>query len=173
MDYDKLTGLPSIQQREAEAKEFTDQFLKEFAIRFGVTPSVYYSLRKKKNNIPLQDIMSIADEILRIDPEYQNGDSIKKRTNKRYIVIHRQCACKFAHDLGYGPSIIASCVGIDHATVIYSVKSVNNLLKTKDKTTRAICNDIYYELQKRYGFKGDVQSHNRSGIDSEPILHAL
>lgn len=66
-------------------------------------------------------------------------DQIKMKTRNREIVLPRQIACKLIKDSGTNLSLRAIGVlvgGLDHATVLHAIKTVDDLLQT-DKNFRA------------------------------------
>ena len=67
-----------------------------------------------------------------------------------------------AHELGYGPTAISKHIGFGHATVIYSKKTIQNLLDCEDQLVTNLYHNIIYEYKKRYSDDGDVQSNSSS-----------
>lgn len=162
-----------IRERDEQAAEFANSFSKEFFLKFGIVPSVFYTFKKMRYKVNLEGIVNTVEDVLKDDPEYVPGHSIKSKLRKRYLVLHRQCAFRVALQAGYGPSIIGSAFNHNHATVIHGNKIIQQLLDSRDRQTAYILRTIENELEKRYGTEGDVQPHNGSGIDTQPVLHAL
>lgn len=153
-----------------DAAEFVKKFSDEFYNTFGVYPIVNYSFDNLPYLISLNQLIEVLNDLILEDEEISNKLTVKNRTRKREIVMYRQCGFVVATRMNYGPSRIAEAFGFDHATVIHANRVINELIETRDKHTLIILNRIQNELKKRFGTDGNVQPHDRSGTNSEPVL---
>lgn len=124
----------TIDSKSLEAEELIEKFKKTFILRFGVEPIVKYNVECPFfGKFNLDELMKITDKALN---EYMYYDryynTILTKSRKRPMIYFRQAFCKIASDMRYGCGQIAKMLGINHATVIHSVKTVNNLIDTKD-----------------------------------------
>jgi chromosomal replication initiator protein len=108
---------------------------------------VRFLIEQKEKNI--LEKTYLIDDILKVVCDYFNMsvDSLRAKTRKREIVQARQLAMYFSKNMT--KSSLAS-IGFqigkkDHATVLHSCKTVNNLIET-DKKFRKIVNDIEKKL---------------------------
>lgn len=163
----------TFEERELQVKEFINSFCQEFQVKFGITPSVYYSFQKSRYKITLEQLIDVANDVLRHDPEYVEGHTIQTKSRMRYLVLYRQCVFRLGFEAGYGSTIIGLSCNHSHATVIHGARIFQELLETKDKQTISILKCIEYELEKRYGFEGNVQPDNGPGAKPEPVLHVM
>jgi hypothetical protein len=125
----------SVDSKHLEAEELIEKFKKTFVMRFGIEPIVKYNMECSFfGKFNLHELLKITDKALN-EHMYYDGyyDTIMTKTRKRPVVYFRQAFCKIASDMRYPCMQIAKMLGINHATVIHSVKTVNNLIDTKDK----------------------------------------
>lgn len=144
-------------KQSEEAIEFTRTFVKEFQAKFGILPRVHYSFDVRELKVTLEDLEKTVNHLIKKNPFISiQGATIRTKTRKRELVVYRQCIFKIACDVGYGPTSIANYFGWDHATVIYSCKSVRNLVSSNDKKLKTTLTTIENELQERFGDDGNV-----------------
>lgn len=149
------------------ADKMIREFSQKFFERFDIYPAVIYTNNKiytvKTGLLPLEQLVNeLLIERIIADPDLFDklkDRGIKTRIRNRTVVIYRQIFVKVAHDLGYGPSVIANHLGFDHATAIHSTKTINNLLDIKDPQIVLIYTQISNAYKKRFSNDGDVQSH--------------
>jgi len=160
-----------------EANQVIDDFKMEFERRFGFGINVYFRTRNFDSipKISLQQLLDVVDELLYQDyPSRQLKCSYGAiipidngiRTNNRayQIVMMRQIFCHIGHNLGYSSSEMGRFLGKDHATVIYSVKAMNNALEVKLQPISSKYAIVKSNLVVKYGNKSSKeQESNTSG----------
>lgn len=176
MEIQVLTNSKSMKNKvdiEKEILKFIKEFKHKFYTNFGFVPQVYYD---KDHDIPVIGPYELADlgqEIIDNDPELsQYKFKIRDRSRKRELVIFRQCCYKISRVQGFSLTSIGQAFGRDHATVMYGIKVIETLLDVNDFEVVKIYSNIKHEIKKKYGFDGDVEPHNRKGLDPESVLHA-
>jgi hypothetical protein len=108
--------------------------------------------------LPLETIESAVNAV--IEKEYP-GETVK--TLSRGGAIYRQVFSKIASDLGHVKLHIAAYLGQNHTTVLYSIRTITNLIEVKDYNTLLIHNKCMHEL------KSKEQTYNSFSTDSEPV----
>ena len=130
-------------------REDIETFKKRFELKYNITP--YISINHKRNfvgEISLTELFNIINQYMKTHNQEKFELGILQPTRKRPVVLFRHIFCKIATSLGYGPTVISNYINKNHATVIHSVTSVNNLLETGDTYTMQSVNDIYMEMEK-------------------------
>jgi chromosomal replication initiation ATPase DnaA len=97
----------------------------------------------------LEEIQQIVDSRMKMFFIHDVPVSIMDDTRKRPIVIYRQVFCKIARLMGYSMTNIGKYISRDHATVIHSIKTVDNLIEAKDKEMMDCLNDIYLMMHQQ------------------------
>jgi len=108
--------------------------------------------------LPLETIEQAINNIVQI--QYP-GETIK--TLKRGGALYRQIFCKIAYDLGHKKLQIAFYLGKNHGTVIYSIKTITNLIEVKDYNVILTHNKCLHEL------KPQEQTYNTFSANSENV----
>lgn len=142
-----------------------ETFKKDFYNRFQLHPKVLWSYGKEntESKLDLRTLEEAANTLLETLPRH---DSIRTRSRKKEVVMLRQCIFKLARESGYTVTIIGTYFGFDHSTVTYSVKHVENLLKTKDKLTINTLKKLDDVIKKQFRNDGDVQHDVEEGGNS-------
>jgi hypothetical protein len=95
-------------------------------------------------------------------PEFPN----KLANLNRTYSIYRQIFCKIAKDLGYKKGVIAVYLRQNHANVIYSIKTIDNLLEINDYKTSYTYKKCLYELRTKEQTIDLVAGDSESQIDT-------
>lgn len=176
MEIQVLTNSKSMKNKvdiDKEINKFVKEFKHKFYTNFGFVPQVYYDRDQDIPVIGPYELADLGQEIIDKDPELGPYKlNIRDRSRKRELVIFRQCCYKIARVQGFSLKSIGQAFGRDHATVLYGTNVISTLLEVNDYEVVKIYSNIKHEIKKKYGFDGDVEPHNREGLDTQPVLHA-
>ena len=121
--------------KKADAEQMIKDFSTSFYNKFGINPVVVYEMAEGMREVlKLSDIEDIANEALK--KAWQKGHpypTIRSRKRFRTIVTYRHLYFYYARKEGYHFDLIGHRIGYDHASAIHGHKTIENLLKSKDK----------------------------------------
>ena len=121
--------------KKAEAEQMIKDFSTGFYNKFGVNPVVVYEMGEGMREVlKLSDIEDVANEALK--KAWYKGHpypTIRSRKRARIIVTYRHLYFYYARKEGYHFDLIGHRIGYDHASAIHGNKTIENLLKSKDK----------------------------------------
>jgi len=132
---------------------------------YGVT--IHVTTLEKIDILAKPTLQRIEDAIMNIinkedPPEFPN----KLANLNRTYSIYRQIFCKIAKDLGYKKGVIAVYLRQNHANVIYSIKTIDNLLEINDYKTSYTYKKCLYELRTKEQTIDLVAGDSESQIDT-------
>lgn len=131
-------------------KEDIEHFLYRFRIKYNVNAHVMVNTKSVfSHKTTLEEIQHIVDSRMKMFFIHDVPLSIMDNTRKRPIVTYRHVFCKIARLMGYSMTNIGKYIGRDHATIIHSVKTVDNLIEAKDKDMMNCLNDIYLMMHQQ------------------------
>lgn len=143
--FKKMILNPNLSKEMAEQMEL---FKSKFKLMFGITPYVSINTRGTYiGEISLKELFDIVNQLLdeTSSKHYPNG--IRNNSRLREIVIYRQAFCKIANSIGYKITSIANFLEKNHATVIHSIRNINNLLLVNDAEIMACMDEIYTRVE--------------------------
>jgi len=137
------------QEMTPEMKENIDLFKYKFKLMFGLVPYVSITSRGLYvGEISMRELLSITNEALcESYPEHFDAGILSK-TRLKPVVMYRQAFCKVASNLGYGCTSIGRFIEKNHATVVYSVRNVDNLLGVGDMDMQTCMDNLYTRIEK-------------------------
>lgn len=149
---------------DRKISEFKEKFEKEF----GISPIVMYQIEVHK--IPIPKLVEIMNKML---DESSSGmfKMINDTSRKQVVVAHRQTFYKIARDMGYTYSYISKSIGFDHATVIYAINKVKDMIKMNDPITTSIYKEAKQRIQDYY--EANISNTRKGGINSESAVLAV
>lgn len=133
-----------------EMMESIEVFKIKFKLMYGITP--YVSVNTKGNymgQLSLKELFELINGALEEKTGKRYIKGILTATRLREVVIYRQAFCKLASNLGYKITSIAEFIGKNHATVIHSIKNIDNLLSVDDIDV-TVCMDELYSTIENY-----------------------
>lgn len=149
--------------KKAEAEKMIRNFSTDFYNKFGVNPVVVYEMADSMREVlKLSDIEDVMNEALK--KSWQKGHpypTIRTRSRTRDVVTYRHFYFYFSRKEGYHFGLIGDRIGYDHASVIHGAKSIENLIKSKDKL-------ILQELQKIEDYMLIKDQEIKLGMPGEP-----
>lgn len=131
-----------------EMKEYIDVFKYKFKLMFGITP--YVSITSKGlyiGELSMRELLAITNQALNDALKDEKKFDITTKTRLKPVVLYRQTFCKVASSLGYGCSAIGKFLDKNHATVIYSVKMVDNLVSVGDMDMQTCVDEVYARIE--------------------------
>jgi hypothetical protein len=142
------------------AEKLIDDFQYTFYKEVGVVPDVCYDIYV--DSLPkllLPQIEEAVNYTFKLNfPEAFPNQGIRNRARHTITIAFRYIFFKIARDMGYTFPVMSSYIGFDHATILHAVKSMNNLLETKDPVTIKYYNLVKNEIKRRVVNNADV--HN-------------
>lgn len=153
-----------LEKKAKEEKKAMDEdienFRQEFYSKYKVQVLVSYRL---KNTNPIQLSLKQIEELLIEDAKMYNpqvledyASFLKDKGRTREIVLYKQFYCLLGRQAGYTLLQIAKSIGYNHATIIHGSRSIDNLLKIRDREVTEIFNRLMYEIQQRSSNDGNV-----------------
>lgn len=121
--------------KKAEAEQMIRLFSTDFYNKFGVNPVVVYDATDDARNVlKLSDIEEIMNEALKkVWDKGHPYPTISTKARFRDVVTYRHLYFYYARREGYHFALIADRIGYDHASAIHGTKTIENLIKSKDK----------------------------------------
>lgn len=131
-----------------EAEESIELFKKKFYSKYGAWPIVTFAISEPKLKV---NSFAEAEDIVNNIMHKREGHThcIRDRIRIRSVVEYRQVLFKILSDLGYSCTSIAAHFGYDHATVIYSRRSIEQLLDAKNYRIINIVTLLENELKEQ------------------------
>ena len=124
------------------------RFCNKISKVYGVT--VHVTTLEKIDILAKPTLQRIEEVILNIihDEDLQEVPNKLADLNRTYS-IYRQIFCKIAKDIGYRKGVIAVYLRQNHTNVIYSIKTIDNLLEINDYKTSYTYKKCLYELRTK------------------------
>jgi hypothetical protein len=132
---------------------------------YGVT--IHVTTLEKIDILAKPTLQRIEEAIMNIINKEDLPEVPNKLANlNRTYSIYRQIFCKIAKDVGYKKGVIAVYLGQNHANVIYSIKTIDNLLEINDYKTSYTYKKCLYELRTKEQTIDLVAGDSESQIDT-------
>lgn len=131
-----------------EMLDIIEAFKLKFKLRYGIMP--YVSVNTRGNymgQLSLKELFEIVNEALEDKVGKKHTDGILTPTRLREVVLYRQAFCKIAIHLGYKVTSVAEFIRKNHATVIHSVKNIDNLLSVEDIDVMTCMDELYTMIE--------------------------
>lgn len=147
---------------EREMREYVENFIDEFKIKYGIRPVVLYAERNNKKTVHLQSnlkpvsfhvIEEIANRLLKEELEASNMEVylITSKKRKRDVINYKHAVCKILYDMGYTVVKIGQCLNIDHSTVSVAVSKVEGFLSIQDPVFTHLVKTLQNEIENKTG----------------------
>ena len=132
-----------------EMSDYVDAFKLKFKLKYGITPYVSISTKGHYNGkLSLQELLEIVNKVFEDNVNVKYQDGVFSHSRKREVVTYRHAFCKISYSLGYKLKSIAEFINKNHATVIHSIRNVDNLLKSHDFEMTRCMDELYVEIEK-------------------------
>lgn len=125
-----------------------EAFKYKFKLKYGVIPYVSVNTRGSyMGELSMKELFDIVNEALeeKVGKKHTNG--ILETTRLREVVLYRQAFCKIGIHLGYKVTSIAEFINKNHATVIHSIRNIDNLLSVSDVDVSTCMNELYVKIE--------------------------
>ena len=104
------------------------------------------------------------------NPKYSYMNDLKYKLRERPYLVYTQAMAYLAHIGGHPKSKIGQHINKNHATIINSVKQVENALYTKEPLLNDALNNILKEIENHVGIiPEDITSKLNSQSNVDPI----
>lgn len=159
----------------AEAERMIKQFCSEFYEKFGFWPMIKFNMKSLLTpKLKLEDLKDIVNAVFKESfPDIYTDEGIMLKTRKHLTLMHRHIFYKIAREVGYTYKDIAVYSGFDHATIIYAVRRISDLLDVKDQQLTESYNLVKNEIQIRHSNARDVQHDEQREPDAKSILLSI
>lgn len=129
--------------------DYVDMFKTKFKLKYGITPYVSITTKGHYNGkLSLQELLDVVNKMFETHVGAKYNDGIFSNSRKREVVTYRHAFCKISHSLGYKLKSIADFINKNHATVIHSIRNVDNLLKSNDFEMTRCMDELYVEMER-------------------------
>lgn len=151
--------MQTIEARNAEIHTFILEFQQKFCEKFGVIPHIDYELEGKKC-LSLDELEKVANTLV---DKHLYPEGLRTRKRNRELVLVRQCVFIIARELSLTFESIGDHFGFNHATVMHSYRTMNDLLKIKDPEAVKTMKLINNGLKNKLGDDGVLQPNIKEG----------
>lgn len=132
-----------------EMANYVDMFKVSFKLKYGITPYVSINTKGHYNGkLCLEELLDIVNKVFEVHVGVKYQDGVFSQSRKREVVTYRHAFCKISYSLGYKLKAIAEFINKNHATVIHSIRNVDNLLKSNDFEMTRCMDELYVEIEK-------------------------
>jgi len=105
-----------------------------------------------------------------IDPLLSYVDSMIINSRRRNVLIWVQCYTYIARNLGFTTTRIGEFINRDHATVLHSVRSVQNMIETNETDYMIVHNAVLKNIKD---YVGIISTNIEGENDTQSILDSL
>ena len=112
----------------------------------------------------------VLHTIRQIDPSLSNMDSMIVKSRRRDVLIWVQCLSYIARKLGFTTTRIGEFINRDHATVLHSVKSVQNMIDTNETDYMVVHKAVLKNIKD---YVGIISTNTEGENDTQSILDSL
>jgi hypothetical protein len=159
-----MTNTQEIKQ-ELEIKAFKERILKVYGVNIFI-----YTKDNTKFNIDLETIGACAlKAVKKNNPELDHIKSLCVRKRPRPFLVYVQALSYIAYKDGHSKTSIGLYLKRSHATVINSIKMVENALFTNDKLILKAIDNILKEIEH----VGTIPKNFKSKPESKPSVDTI
>jgi len=147
--------------QEEEIVEFKERILKNFGVNIHVLVEKPADFKLTLKTIHDCSLKALKDNA----PLFDNIDSLKHRTRLRSYLVYVQAMSYIAYKEGYSKTDIGRIIEKDHATIINSIKQVENAFFTGESTMISAFNNINKEIRT---YVGTLPENIKTQINTKP-----
>lgn len=156
------------------AEEFLNGFtslLKTYLVKMNLPFTPVSALKyneKWQDTLTLSEMITVVDaDLMALFPNLHKG-GVRSKSRKRDLVLRRQVLCVLGRDIELNLGTIGKELGIDHATVIHSIKNINSMLDTGNTEATRVFREINNLIRDYYFTKygKDISETDDSGDNS-------
>lgn len=163
----------AVNQQELELK-LINRFKEEFYSKTGKMPIVI--LRGEAKDAPYPRLsLDVLEKFIRSYLPMVKGQRAKLSTpsRKREVVVVRMLYCKLATQMGHTCTEIADRTNKHYTTVLHALKTVDNLLATRDTDVTDLYNTMIHHLNNPKPHETTIRSLDQAQTDAQPVLSAV
>jgi len=152
--------------QDIDIKKFKKKFLQKHGVHLYI-----HSAGQPHYRIELDILEECTLTALKRDnPKYNYMDNLKYKLRERPYLVYAQAMAYLAHIAGHTKSSIGQYINKNHATIINSVKQVENALFTNERMLNDALNNILKEIENHVGIiPEDITSKLNSQSNVDPI----
>jgi|TARA_R110000796_G_scaffold103914_1_gene213391 hypothetical protein len=152
--------------QKVDIKEFKKQFYHKYGVELYI-----YSAGEPNYKIGLDIFEECALIALKKNnPRYNYMDNMQSKLRSRPYLVYTQAMSYLAYVGGHTKSSIGQYINKNHATIINSIKQVENALFTKEPMLNDALNNTLKEIENYVGIiPEDITSKLNSQSNSDPI----
>lgn len=152
--------------QEEEIQAFKDKFYNRHGISLHI-------LTEKHTDFKLSlDVLHrcVLKALHKNEPEFQYIKSLKVKLRKREYLVYTQLMAYMAFNEGHRKLTIGKHIGRDHATVIWSIKTIENNFVQRDKLSI----NAYYNITKEIReYVGNLPENIKEQVDTKSGLSSI
>jgi hypothetical protein len=160
--------MPTNQQltQDNDIKKFKKKFFKKYGVHLYI-----HSAGHPNYKIALEVLEECTLMALKLDnPKYKWMENLKYKLRERPYLVYTQAMAYLGHIAGHSKSSIGHYMNKNHATIINSVKQVENALFTKEPMLNEALSNILKEIENHVGIiPEDIKSKLNSQSNVDPI----
>ena len=159
-----------IESEVLEQKKLIRKFKSIFYAEYGVMLHVFIP-PADKNEISLSTLEMVTLARLYKDlPDFKDIATLLNRTRVKDYLVYVHCFCYIAYTLGYSKSYISKYLNKVHATVINSVRRVQDGIDTDDFYITKVYSNIINELEN---YVGTIPENIKIKDNTEPVADSI
>lgn len=173
----KLTEKEQLDLAEEFLEGFTD-LLKTYLIKMNLPFNPVIKLEYRKDwidTIALKELIQVVDQDLKRSYPQRYPNGLKTKNRDKGIVIKRQYLFKIGRDMGLSYEQIGAEFEMNHATVVYGVRTINNMLEVGNSEVRKIVMEVESLIKQYYlnKYGKDISEIITDGNNSKSTLSAM
>jgi len=137
--------------QEEEIKEFKERILKNFGINIHVIAEAAEDFKISIEALHVCTLKALKENEPDYHRHYGEIQSLAYKSRLRPFLVYVQAMSYIAYREGYSKTAIGKSINRDHATIINSVRQVDNAFFTKDKMMMKAFNNIIKEIHNYVG----------------------
>lgn len=152
--------------QDIEIKKFKKKFLKKYGVHLYIHAAGHSDYKIALDIFEECTLVALKKD----NPKYKWMDNLKYKLRERPYLVYAQAMAYLAHIAGHTKLSIGHYTNKTHATIINSVKQVENALFTKEPLLNEALHNILKEIENNVGIiPEDITSKVNSQSSVDPI----
>jgi len=156
--------------QEKEIKEFKERILKNFGINIHIITEAAEDFKISIQALHVCTLKALKENEPDYHRHYGEIQSLAHKSRLRPFLVYVQAMSYIAYREGYSKTAVGKSINRDHATIINSVKQVENAFFTKDKMMMKAFNNIIKEI---HNYVGNLPENLKEQINSKPGISSV
>jgi|TARA_R110000787_G_scaffold22885_4_gene66090 hypothetical protein len=153
--------------QEQEIKKFKKRILKNFGVNIHVIPEESKDFKISIEALHVCTLKALKENERDYHKHYEKIQSLSYKSRLRPFLSYVQAMSYIAYREGYSKTAIGNSINKNHATIINSVKQMDNAFFTKDKAMMKAFNNILKEI---HNYVGNLPENFKKQINSKPNI---